>query len=395
MNTDEIAVLADHYCMNVYGKRTISIVRGEGCHVWDADGRQYLDFFAGIAVANIGHCHPKVTEALCDQAKTLVHISNLYLIEPQVKLAEILCQNSFAEKWFFSNSGAEANEGAIKLARRYWHEKGDPKPVIVTAHQSFHGRTMTTVSASGQPKLHDGFDPLMQGFKYADFNDLAALEEAITPDVGAILLEPLQGESGVRTPDESYLKSVRDLCDRKNILMILDEIQTGMGRTGKLFAHEHGRIAPDIITLAKGLGNGVPIGAMGCTDEIATGFSVGSHGSTFGGNPLCTAAALATVTTILDEHLVDNAAEMGEYLKAELQQLKNKYSCITEIRGKGLMLGMVVTCPAMDIILAMRDRGIIVGPAGPNVVRFLPPLIIRKQDVDTVIEVLDESLGAL
>jgi acetylornithine aminotransferase len=395
MNTEEIGVLADAYCMNVFGKRNMSIVRGEGLHVWDAEGRQYLDFFAGIAVVNVGHCHPKVTEAICEQAKTLVHTSNLYLIEPQVKLAEILSQNSFAEKWFFGNSGAEANEAAIKLARRFWHAKGESKPVIVTAHQSFHGRTMTTISASGQPKLHDGFDPLMQGFKYADFNSLAALEEAITADVGAILLEPLQGESGVRTPDESYLKSVRALCDRKNILMILDEIQTGLGRTGKLFAYEHAEITPDIITLAKGLGNGVPIGAMGCTNEIATGFAVGSHGSTFGGNPLCTAAACATLSAILDERLVANSAEMGEYLKTELQSLQNKHACITEVRGKGLMLGIVVSCPAMDIIAALREQGILVGPAGPNVVRFLPPLIIRKQDVDTVIEALDASLGAL
>jgi len=395
MNTDEIGVLADNYCMNVYGKRTTSIVRGEGLHVWDADGRQYLDFFAGIAVANLGHCHPKVTEAICNQAKTLVHTSNLYLIEPQVKLAEILAKNSFADKWFFCNSGAEANEGAIKLARRYWHAKGESKPVIVTAHKSFHGRTMTTISASGQPKLHDGFDPLMQGFKYADFNSIDALDEAITPDVGAILLEPVQGEGGLGTPDETYLKAVRELCDRKQILMILDEIQTGIGRTGKLFAYEHADITPDIITLAKGMGNGVPIGAMGCTDEIATGFAVGSHGSTFGGNPLCAAAAFATVSTVLEEKLVANAAEMGEYLNLELQQLKQKHSCITEIRGKGLMTGLAVTCPAMDVVVALREKGILIGPAGPNVIRFLPPLTIRKQDVDTVIEALDASFGAL
>ena len=309
MNTQEIDALYAENIINTYGPRKRAMVRGEGMRLWDAEGNEYLDFFAGIAVTNVGHCHPKVTEAICEQAKTLVHVSNLHLYESQAKLAELLCKNSFAEQWFFCNSGAEANEGAIKLARRYWVQKENSKPVIVTAHQSFHGRTMTTLSASGQKKLHDGFDPLMQGFKYADFNDLDALEKQLTPDVGAILLEPVQGEGGIRTCDPEYLQQVRALCDEKEVLMILDEIQTGCGRTGALFAYEHAGIKPDIITLAKGLGNGVPIGALGCSNEVAIGFSPGSHGSTFGGNPLCTAAAFASLSVILDEGLVNNAKE--------------------------------------------------------------------------------------
>ncbi|PCJ52717.1 MAG: aspartate aminotransferase family protein [Candidatus Hydrogenedentota bacterium] len=395
MNTQEIQTLANQYVINTYGTRKLALVRGEGKYVWDAEGRRYLDFLAGISVVNLGHCHPKVTEAICNQAQQILHTSNLYYIESQVKLAELLSQHCFADKWFFSNSGAEANEAAIKIARRYWQQKEQPKPTIVTAHASFHGRTLTTISASGQPKLHDGFSPLMQGFKYADFNDLAALEKAITPDVGAILLEPVQGEGGVGIPDENYLTQVRQLCNDKNILMILDEIQTGLGRTGELFAHQHADITPDIMTLAKSLGNGVPIGAMGCTDEVSQGFSIGSHGSTFGGNPLCTAAALASVTALLDEKLVENAAGMGEYFKEELLTLADKHAIIKEVRGKGLMIGMDVTCTAAVIINAMFEKDIIVGPAGLHVVRFLPPLIIHKEDVDTVISALDDVLGAL
>ncbi len=395
MNTQEIQALADQYVINTYGTRKLAIVRGEGKYVWDAEGRRYLDFLAGISVANLGHCHPQVTKAICDQAQQILHTSNLYYIEPQVKLAELLSKHSFADKWFFCNSGAEANEAAIKLARRYWQQQDTPKPTIVTAHASFHGRTLTTISASGQTKLHDGFSPLMQGFKYADFNSLSALEAAITPDVGAILLEPVQGEGGVRTPDKNYLTQVRQLCSDKNILMILDEIQTGLGRTGALFAHQHGSVTPDIMTLAKSLGNGVPIGAMGCTDEAAKGFAVGSHGSTFGGNPLCTAAALATVQALLDEQLVENAAGMGEYFREELHTLADKHDVVKEVRGWGLMIGMEVTCPAADIIYALFEKDIIVGPAGAHVVRFLPPLTIHKEDVDTVVSALDDVLGAL
>jgi acetylornithine/succinyldiaminopimelate/putrescine aminotransferase len=274
MTTDEIRALYDAHIIDTYGKRRLALARGEGMKLWDAEGNEYLDFFSGLAVTMVGHCHPKVTQAICDQARTLVHVSNLHYYESQAKLAALLCENSFADQWFFCNSGAEANEGAIKLVRRYWVQQGSPRPVVVTAHRSFHGRTITTLSASGQKKLHDGFDPLMQGFKYANFDDLDDLEKQITPDVGAVLLEAIQGEGGVHTCDPEYLKKVRALCDGKNILMIMDEIQTGCGRTGKLFAYEHAGIEPDIMTLAKGLGNGIPIGALGCREQIASGFSV-------------------------------------------------------------------------------------------------------------------------
>lgn len=395
MTTDEIRALYDANIMNTYGTRRLAMDRGAGMTLWDVEGNEYLDFFAGIAVANVGHCHPKVTKAICDQAQKLVHASNLYYHEPQAKLAALLSENSFADQWFFSNSGAEANEGAIKLARRYWVQAGSPKPVIVTAHQSFHGRTMTTLTASGQAKLHDGFAPLMQGFKYANFNDLNDLEANITPDVGAILLEPIQGEGGIRTCNPDYLKKVRELCDAKNVLMILDEIQTGCGRTGKLFAYEHAGIEPDIITLAKGLGNGVPIGAFGCKARIASGFSVGSHGSTFGGNPLCSSAALATLQVVLDEGLVDNARDVGAYFLEKLEGLKSKYSFIEDVRGSGLMIGVQFDRPVTDILNTMVDKRIICGPAGPNVLRFLPALIVTKEQVDHVVSVLDSILGEM
>ena len=395
MTTDEIRALYDANIMNTYGTRRLAMDRGAGMTLWDVEGNEYLDFFAGIAVANVGHCHPKVTKAICDQAQKLVHASNLYYHEPQAKLAALLSENSFADQWFFSNSGAEANEGAIKLARRYWVQAGSPKPVIVTAHQSFHGRTMTTLTASGQAKLHDGFAPLMQGFKYANFNDLNDLEANITPDVGAILLEPIQGEGGIRTCNPDYLKKVRELCDAKNVLMILDEIQTGCGRTGKLFAYEHAGIEPDIITLAKGLGNGVPIGAFGCKARIASGFAVGSHGSTFGGNPLCSSAALATLQVVLDEGLVDNARDVGAYFLEKLEGLKSKYSFIEDVRGSGLMIGVQFDRPVTDILNAMVDKRIICGPAGPNVLRFLPALIVAKEQVDHVVSVLDSILGEM
>ena len=298
-HTDALRERNDQCIINTYGRRSLALTRGDGVRVWDADGREYLDFFAGIAVCNLGHAHPGVTQAIRKQSGKLLHVSNLYYIEPQVQLAERLCANSFADRWFFCNSGAEANEAAIKLARRYWAQKGTPKPGIVTASHSFHGRTLAAITATGQPKYHDGFAPMVPGFAYVPYDDMAALEAAITPETGAVLLEPIQGEGGVRVPHASYLKQVRRLCDDKGILLILDEVQTGFGRTGTLFAHQDYGVTPDIMTLAKGLGNGVPIGAMGCTEEAATGFGPGSHAATFGGNPLSCAAAVATLDAIL------------------------------------------------------------------------------------------------
>jgi len=393
MNTQEIQALNDAHIINTYGTRKLALVRGEGVKLWDADGKEYLDFFSGIAVTNLGHCHPAVTEAICAQARKLVHVSNLYYIEPQVELAAILSKHSFADRWFFCNGGAEANEAAIKLARRYWVQKGTPKPVILTAHQSFHGRTLATITATGQPKYQQGFEPLLPGIQYIPFDDIAALEATLTPETGAVLLEPIQGEGGVRVPSEGYLKAVRALCTKRGVLLLFDEVQTGLGRTGKLFAHELYGITPDIMTLAKGLGNGVPIGAMGCTEEVASGFSVGSHACTFGGNPLSAAAAVATMTVLTTPGFVEAAAKVGEYLFGKLNAMAKKHDAVVDVRGKGLMVGIEMKDAVAPVIGKMLDAGIICGPAGPNVLRFLPPLIISRDHVDRVVATLDAILG--
>ncbi len=393
MSTADISALNKAHVINTYGERKLAFVRGEGMSLWDAEGREYLDFFAGIAVTGLGHCHPAVTEAIQEQAQKLVHVSNLYFIDAQVELAKILCDHSFADKWFFCNSGAETIEAAIKLVRRYWWQKGTPKPTIVTAHHSFHGRTMGALKATGQPKFHEGFEPLLEGFKYVDFDDINALEKALTPDVGAVLLEPIQGEGGVQLPSASYFSKVRSLCDARQVLLALDEVQTGLGRTGTLFAHTQYGIVPDVITLAKGLGNGIPIGAMGCTEEVASGFSVGSHASTFGGNPLCSAAAVATLRTLLEPGFIEGAAAAGDRFAAGLNDLKSKHSSIVEVRAKGLMIGVEMTKAVSPLVDAMLDAGIICGPAGPKVLRFLPALIVSDAQVDRVVSALDDALS--
>lgn len=396
MNTSEICALRDAHLTNNYGNiyqpRKLAIVRGQGMSLWDAEGREYLDMFAGIAVANLGHCHPEVTQAIQEQAATLIHVSNLYYIEPQAKLAALLSKHSFADRWFFCNSGAEANEAAIKISRRYWAEKGTPKPTIVTARQSFHGRTMATMSATGQPKHQEGFAPLLEGFKYVDYENIDELEKAITPDVGAVLLEPIQGEGGVRIPSPDYLKNVRSICNTMNTLLILDEVQTGLGRTGMLFGYLRSNITPDIFTLAKGLGNGVPIGAMGCTQEVSSGFSPGSHASTFGGNPLCSAAALAACTVLIETDIIEKSCVVSAYFEERLNTLKQKHECITEIRMQGLMIGIEMKKSIAPLIVKMLDEGVICGPAGANVLRFLPALIVEKEHVDKTIAALDTVL---
>lgn len=380
--------------INTYGERRLSLVRGEGTKLWDSTGREYLDFFSGISVTNLGHCHPAVTKALCAQANRLLHVSNLYYIEPQVQLAALLCAHSFADRWFFCNSGAEANEAAIKIARRYWVEKGSSRPVILTARRSFHGRTLTTLAATAQPKYQEGFEPLPPGFKYVEYNNVDSLRAAMRPEVGAVMLEPVLGESGIVVPDESYLAEVRALCNEHDAVMILDEIQTGSGRTGKLFAYMHSDITPDILTVAKGLGNGVPIGAMGCTEALAAGFAPGTHGTTFGGNPLCTAAALATMRTITEPGFLEQASEVGAHFAAGLKALVPKFDSILTVRVKGLMYGVEFTKSVNPLIDAMAEAGVICGPAGPQVLRFLPPLIINTVDADEVLTKLETALGA-
>ena len=395
MNTEQIKALNDAHVINTYGARKLAIVRGEGARLWDADGREYLDFFAGIAVCNLGHCHPKVTEAICRQAATLVHVSNLYYIEPQVRLADLLSRHSFAERWFFCNGGAEANEAAIKIARRFWAEQGTPRPGVVTALHSFHGRTLATITATSQPKYQKGFEPLLPGVTYVPYDDLAALEAALTPEVGLVLLEPIQGEGGVRVPAPGYLRGVRELCGKTGALLAFDEVQTGLGRTGTLFAYEHDGVTPDIMTLAKGLGNGVPIGAMGCTERVSAGFAPGSHAATFGGNPLSSAAAVATMEVLTEPGFVEAAAAKGERLFGALRALAAKHPKIVEVRGRGLMAGIECAEAVTPAISALLDAGIICGPAGPNVIRFLPPLIVSEGDIDHAVSTLDRVLGEL
>ncbi len=382
---------SDKVIMKTYARYPIVPVRGEGCRLWDADGKEYLDFLAGVAVNNLGHCHPKVVKAIQEQAATLIHCSNYYQIPQQIELAELLCANSFADKAFFCNSGAEANEAAIKLARKYSREKFDnpDRYGIITAADSFHGRTMATVSATGQEKVQRFFDPLLHGFSHVPFNDLAAIEAAITPQTCAIMLEPIQGEGGINIPSLQYMQGVRELCDRHRLLLILDEVQVGMGRTGKLFAYEHFGITPDIMTLAKALAGGAPIGTMLAKDEFAESFSPGTHGSTFGGNPLVTAAAVAAVRTILEDGLLNRAEEMGEYLHGELESLGKKYPFVNEVRGIGLMIGMSLTIPGGDIVKRGHQLGLLLNVTHDTVLRFVPPLTVSKQEVNRMIEILD------
>jgi acetylornithine aminotransferase len=388
---------ADKYIMKTYGRYPLVPVRGEGCLVWDADGKRYLDFLAGVAVNNLGHCHPRVVKAIQEQAAELIHCSNYYHVPGQIELAEMLCSRSFADKAFFCNSGAEANEAAIKLARKHSRERfGADRFEIVTALASFHGRTMATVSATGQEKVQKFFDPLLHGFRHVPFNDAEALARAITPNTCAVMLEPIQGEGGVVVPSADYFREVRQLCDEQNLLLIFDEVQVGIGRTGRLFAHEHFGVIPDIMTLAKALAGGAPIGAMLAREEIAQAFSPGTHGSTFGGNPLVTAAAVATLRAIEEEGLLNRCEEMGEYLLGELEGLKRRFpALVTEVRGIGLMIGMEMTAPAGEIVKKGLERGVLLNVAQDRVMRFVPPLIVTKAEVDEMIGILAGILAEM
>ncbi|HXW69821.1 MAG TPA: acetylornithine transaminase [Dissulfurispiraceae bacterium] len=387
---------SEYYLMHTYNRFPVVLRKGRGMRVWGADGKEYLDFLGGIAVNVLGHCHPKVVVAIQKQAQRLIHVSNFYHSEPQIKLAKLLVNNSFADKVFFCNSGAEANEAAIKLARRYSKEHyGHERYEIITALKSFHGRTLAALTATGQDKLQKGFEPLMPGFRHVPFNDIPSLEEAINGKTCAVMLEPIQGEGGVNVPSDGYLREVRELCDKHGLLLILDEVQSGMGRTGKLFAYEHYDMAPDIMTLAKGLGGGVPIGALLATDKIAAVFKPGTHASTFGGNPLASAAAIATLEAILEDGFVlDHCNRMGEYFRGRLMQLMESLDQIVDVRGKGLFVGMELTRDGMPIVKACLDRGILINcTGGGNVLRFTPPLIVEKKEVDVLVELLDELLS--
>ncbi len=399
-------VTFDRDVMTTYGRFPLTLVRGAGSRVWDDRGKEYLDCVAGIATCTLGHAHPAMIEAVTRQMSTLCHVSNLYYIPNQGELASWLVQNSCADKAFFCNSGAEANEGAIKLARKYAHTvRGIDYPVIITANASFHGRTLATVTATGQPKYHQNFNPLMPGFVYVDYNDIAALEATIAEldkdqkQVAAIMLEPLQGEGGVNPGDRAYFQRVREICDATGILLILDEVQVGMGRSGKLWGHEMLGIEPDIFTSAKGLGGGVPIGALLAKSHCAV-FQPGDHASTFGGNPLVCAVALAVCRTIEQENLLANVQARGEQLRSGLQQLVAKYPQVLEqLRGWGLINGAVLRedCPtgAIDLVKAAMADGLLLVPAGPKVVRFVPPLNITALEIDEALGKFDRALAGV
>ena len=395
-NTSKELEDADRYLMHTYSRQPVILRKGRGMKVWGTDGKEYLDFVGGIAVNVLGHCHPKVVIAIQKQAQRLLHVSNLYHIEPQIKLAKLLCAHSFADKAFFCNSGAEANEAAIKLARKYAKEHyGQDKFEVITALNSFHGRTLATVTATGQEKFQKGFEPLMPGFKHVPFDDINALQSAISRNTCAVMLEPIQAEGGVMIPSEDYFKEVRKLCDENGLLLILDEVQTGMGRTGKLFAHEHYGITPDIMTLAKGLGGGVPIGAALATEKVAASFQPGSHASTFGGNPLVCAAAIATLETILEDGLlIEHCARMGKYLISRMEQLREDYhDTIADIRGKGLLVGLEINKDGASMVKACLEKGLLINCTAGNVLRFAPPLIVEEKEIDHMTDVLEEVLG--
>ncbi len=393
MNTAEIIEAGDRWVMRTYGRIPLALVRGEGARVWDADGREYLDFVGGLAVNSLGHCHPAVVQAVSEQAGTLMHVSNLYHIEPQVKLARVLAENTCGDKVFFCNSGAEANEAAIKLARKYARMRGYAERYgIVTALKSFHGRTLATIAATGQAKYQQGFEPLPQGFRYVPLNDLEALREAVGAATCAVMLEPIQGEGGINEAGPDYLHAVRELCSRRDMLLIFDEVQCGLGRTGKFMAYQHYGVEPDVITLAKALGGGFPIGAMVAGEEAASAFAPGDHASTFGGNPLACAAGLAVVEQLISRGVVENAARVGEYFRGRLMELKERHPLVAEVRGRGLMLGMELMADGRDIVDGCRRRGLLINCVNNNVLRFLPPLIITGDDVDRAVGILDQSI---
>ncbi|HXH64838.1 MAG TPA: acetylornithine transaminase [Mariprofundaceae bacterium] len=384
--------MSSPYLMNTYARFPVRLVKGQGSRVWDDQGKCYLDFISGIAVNTLGHAHPALAKAVCRQAETLVHCSNLFHIPQQEQLAEVLCRLAGLDAAFFCNSGAEANEAAIKLARRYWHDQGSKRRTIITAVQSFHGRTLNTLSATGQDKVKIGFDPLMPGFLHVPYGDLAALEAAIDDDTAAIMLEPVQGEGGVNMPGAGYLAAVRELCDTEGVLLILDEIQTGIGRTGSMFAFQHEAAVPDILSLAKGLGSGFPVGAMLAKATVAAAFTPGSHGTTFGGNPLACAAALAVLDTIEREHLVANARTQGERLSAGLKAMAKKHASVCAARGLGLIAGLQLDREAAPVITACRDAGLLLLLAGPKVIRFLPPLNVSADEIDEALAIVDRCL---
>ncbi len=395
MNNRRVVRLDKKYVMHTYSRIPIAMERGEGVRIWDSDGKEYLDFISGIGVNAVGHCHPEIVKAVESQLKRLLHCSNLYHINPQTKLAEALCEVSFADKVFFSNSGAEANEAAIKLARRFGSKPGGRRYEIITMKGSFHGRTLATLKATAQTKYQNGFGPFPPGFKYAPFNDLKGVKKAISSKTCAVMLEPIQGEGGINVASETFLRELRQFCHKEEILLILDEVQCGLGRTGKMFAYQHYGIEPDVMTLAKPLGGGMPIGATLAKEKVASAFEPGTHASTFGGNPLACSAALAFLKVVRKENLVEKARERGNYFRARLEELKKKYSFIKAMRGKGLMIGLELGFPGKDIVNRCRGRGLLINCTVEKILRFLPPLIVEERDIDEALKILDTVFSRL
>ncbi len=399
MTLDQVKALDNAYYLQAFGMRTpVAFSHGEDCTLYGLDGTPYWDFLGGIAVTALGHGHPAVTQAITDQAGKLLHCSNLYYIPAQAELAELLVTHSSLDRVFFANSGAEANECAFKLARKYFHAKGVEKYGIIAADNSFHGRTLATLTATGQAKYQAPFHPLVPGFAHVEYNNLAALEAAIEPTTGAILLETIQGEGGVLEAESSYLAGVQALCEKHGLLLILDEVQTGMGRTGKLFSYEHFGLKPDIITLAKALGNGVPIGAALCTQAVADALAPGDHGSTFGGNPLACAAALAVTKALLEDGLIQRAADTGAYFKHRLFELAMKHpSKASKVRGQGLLLGLQLThnIDGKALVQQALTKGFLINCAGHNTLRFAPPLTIPHAAIDALVDSLDQLFSAI
>ncbi len=398
MTTQEVMIQkSNSLFVPTYSRFPVMIAEGYGCVLKDSENKEYLDFLAGIAVCSLGHCHPRITDAVCQQIKKLVHVSNLFHTFPQTRLADMLVANSFADRVFFANSGAEVNEAAIKLARKYG---GEGRYEIISLEGSFHGRTLAAVTATGQPKFHKGFEPLPKGFRYAPFGNIAALEELISEKTCAILLEPVQGEGGVRPLPESYLKAIRTLCDKHDLLLIFDEVQVGMGRTGSLFAYQQTCVTPDVMTLAKALGNGLPIGALLTTERIAPVFSPGTHASTFGGNPIASAAAVAVMEIMLEEGFLEGVQARGRYMTEKLSELIGKYKhLLSGVRGLGLIQGLVLTEEGVghgaEIVNKMFDRGVLINFAGNAVLRFIPPLIVTEKEIDLMIQELSSTLASI
>lgn len=396
MNKEKIIKNEEKYVCQTYKRIPVVFEKGEGCYLWDSEGKKYLDLVAGLAVNALGHAHPKVVKAINKQAKKLIHTSNLYYTEPMVDLAKLLIKNSFNGKCFFCNSGAEANEAAIKLTRLYNKTKFSPdRYEIITFDNSFHGRTLATITATGQKKYQEGFEPLMPGFVTIPFGDLAALKAAIKPATCAILTEVIQAEGGINEADISFWQGVSELVKKEKMLLIVDEIQTGMGRTGKLFGYQQYGLDPDIITLAKALANGLPIGAMIAKKKIAETFKPGHHASTFGGNPLVTQVALTVFKTLLKENIIDKVRDDGVYFQGKLSGLKNKYKFITKIKGKGLIIGVELAVDGQNIVQKCFEKGLIINCLKNNILRFIPPLIIKREEIDSAVKILDEVFGEI